>query len=382
MIKKQKKKIVIIGPAYPYRGGNALFVSYLYHVLKSEYDVKIYNYKLLYPNLLFPGVTQYDKSQIIVKRAPNVRIVNSINPANWVYVAKKLKQEKADLIIFDWWQPFFGLCHWAISQLIKKTYRNNILFITENFVSHEGRFIDRFLTRIGLTHASYFIALSEQVFNELQLFTKKKILRSELPIYYYKDQIHNTNKSQMGYKNDDIILLFFGYVRKYKGLDILIEAFPLVLKNIPQAHLLVVGEFYDDPDYYFHLIQKFKIENNVKIVNRYVANEEVNELYSMSDLVVLPYRSATQSGILNIAYGFSKPVVVTNVGGLGEFVQDKKTGIIVEPNSPQAIAEGIKMFFSLRSKVDFSANIKKLIKENRFNKLPQLIAEILIEPDK
>ncbi|PIW70526.1 MAG: glycosyl transferase family 1, partial [Ignavibacteriales bacterium CG12_big_fil_rev_8_21_14_0_65_30_8] len=137
------KKIIIIGPAFPYRGGNSLFVSYLYSILKDKFAIKIYNYKLLYPSIFFPGTTQFDRSEKIIKKVPNIRILNSISPFNWLQVANRLKKEKADLIVFDWWHPFFAFCHFTISLFIKKQYHNKIIFITENVISHESNFVDK-----------------------------------------------------------------------------------------------------------------------------------------------------------------------------------------------------------------------------------------------
>ena len=223
-----KKKIILIGPAYPYRGGNALFVAHTYEALKDQFDIKIYNYKLLYPSLLFPGTTQYDKSTQQVMQVPNKRLVNSINPLNWFTVAGKIKNENADLVIFDWWHPFFGFCHGIISRLIRKKYKNKILFITENVVSHEDNFIDRFLTRFGLRNASKFLTLSGIVEKDVQQYAKgKKVYRSELPVYdcYQQNKGIDLQKTKegLGFNKDSIVLLFFGYVRKYKGLDILID---------------------------------------------------------------------------------------------------------------------------------------------------------------
>ncbi|MDR3609817.1 MAG: glycosyltransferase [Ignavibacteriaceae bacterium] len=380
-----KKKILIIGPAYPYRGGNALFVSYVADSLKEKFDVKILNYKLLYPSILFPGTTQYDKSAVTIKKAENERVVNSINPLTWIKAAIKIRKEKPDLIVFDWWHPFFSFCHFTISYLIKKEYKNKILFITENFVSHEGHFIDKVLTRIGLSNASSFLALSDKVENELKASGyNKKIYQSELPIYEcYKpgDSIVST-KPKFGYSNGNKVLLFFGYVRKYKGLDILIEALPDIIKEIPEIRLLIVGEFYDNPAMYVERIKDLGIEKYIKIVNKFVPNEEVGEYYLACDLNILPYRSATQSGILNVSYGFLKPVLVTKVGGLTEFVNNERTGIIIEPNSPSAIVKGVLDFFKLEEKVDFSGNIRGFIKENKFEKLPELFQEIIEESSK
>ena len=356
----KKKSIIIIGPAYPYRGGNALFVTQTYEILKSNFDVKVFNYKLLYPSILFPGTTQFDKSNKQVFKIPNERIINSISPLNWISVANKIKKENADLIIFDWWHPFFGPALGTISTLLKKKYKNRMLFITENVVSHESNKVDKILTIYGLRNASSFLALSSKVENELNTFGKgRKVYRSELPVYdcYQtgEDVDRNEIRKELDIPANSIVLLFFGYVRKYKGLDILLEAFPKILEQHPEAFLLVVGEFYDKPDYYFNIIKKFNIENKVRVINKFVPNEEVSKYYLSSDVVILPYRSATQSGILNVAYGFKKPVIVTDVGGLSEFVVKNKTGIVVNSASPEALVNGINEFFELK-KIHYSVN--------------------------
>lgn len=379
----KKKKIILIGPAFPYRGGNSLFVSYVYDALKNDFDVKLFNYKLLYPSILFPGTTQFDKSGTVIKKAPNERLVNSINPVNWAAVANRIIKENADLVVFDWWHPFFGMCHSVISALIRKKYKNKILFITENFISHEGNLVDRSLTNIGLKNASSFLALSDVVERELKSIAgNRKIYRSELPIYecYKMDSADlNKSKNEFGFSADNKVLLFFGYVRKYKGLDILIDTMPLLLKEDINYRLLIVGEFYDDPKIYMDKINQLGLEEYVKVVNQFVANEEVGKYYSPADLVVLPYKSATQSGILNMAYGFLKPVLVTNVGGLAEFVDEEKTGLVVNPNSPVEIAEGVKHFFKLKETISFEDNILSMVKENKFTKLPELFHQIIDE---
>lgn len=375
-----KKKIVIIGPAYPYRGGNSLFVSYVSDSLMKKFDVKVFNYKLLYPSILFPGTTQFDNSNVLIKRVANERVINSINPITWIKAAIKIRKENPDLIVFDWWHPFFSFCHFSISFLLKNRFKNKILFITENFISHEGNLPDKLLTKVGLKNASAFLALSDKVEKELRSAGyEKKIYRSELPIYecYPPNISMEQTKERFGYNSENKVLLFFGYVRKYKGLDLLIEAMPDIINEIPEIRLLIVGEFYDDPSAYLDRINELRISNYIKIINKFVPNEEVGEYYLASDLNILPYRSATQSGILNVSYGFLKPVLVTNVGGLGEFVKNEKTGIIVVPNSSEAIVTGVKDFFRLKEKTDFPKNIKELIKENKFENLPELFQEII-----
>lgn len=377
-----KKKIILIGPAYPYRGGNALFVTHTYEALKNIFDIKIYNYKLLYPSFLFPGTTQFDRSKEQIFQVPSERVINSINPFNWIKVAGLIKKENADLVVFDWWHPFFGFCHGAISFLTRKKYKNKILFITENVVSHEANAIDKFLTKIGLKYASKFLALSGIVEKDLNQYSEgKKVYRSELPIYDCYKSIEESNlqmiRNQLGFKNDAIVLLFFGYVRKYKGLDILIEAFPKILQEHPSARLLVVGEFYDDPKEYLELIKKLYIEDKVKVINQFVPNEDVAKYYQVSDVVILPYRSATQSGILNVAYGFNKPVLSTDVGGLAEFVDEGKTGFVVKPNSPEAIVEGVDKFINSKDKTNFAEYIQLRNQKNSFNHLPEVFENIL-----
>ena len=375
------KKIVIIGPAYPYRGGNSLFVSHVFDALSKHFNVKIYNYKLLYPSILFPGSTQFDESNTALLKAPNERVVNSTNPFNWIATAKKLKAEDADLIVFDWWHPFFGPCHFSISQMIRSKYKDRILFITENVISHEGNLVDRVLTKIGLKNSSRFMCLSEQVESELKDLAKgKKVYRTELPVYdcYQSNETSiQSTKKDFEFDEEDKVLLFFGYVRTYKGLDLLIDAMPNLIENDSRFKLLIVGEFYDSPEKYYNQIKTLNIEKHVKIINKFVANEEVYKYYLASDVVVLPYRSATQSGILNVAYGFKKPVIVTDVGGLAEFVDDEQTGVIVSSAEPQKIEEGILKFYELQRSSNFSENIIKRTGSNAFKELPELFKQIL-----
>jgi len=377
-----KKKIAIIGPAYPYRGGNALFVSYLYDILKEQFDLKVFNYKLLYPSVLFPGTTQQDKSDYIIKKAPNERIINSINPFNWFLAAKKIDNFNPDLIIFDWWNPFFGPSHFVISNSLKKKYKNKILFITENVISHEGRFVDKFLTKLGIRNADKFLVLSDTVENSLKEYSKnKKIYKSSLPVYDCYNTGENEDiakiKTELGFSSADRIILFFGYVRKYKGLNILLDAMPELIRYNKNIKLLVVGEFYDNSEKYYKQIDDLKIKENVIVVQKFVPNEDVGIYYNISELVVLPYLEATQSGVLNIAYGFNKPVIVTDVGGLSEDVIEGETGFVVKSDDVNSLVDGIKKYFSFSDSVNFKVNISNKIKDNEFNKLPMLMKEIL-----
>ena len=380
------KKIIIIGPAYPYRGGNSLFVSHVYDILKNKFDVKIYNYKLLYPSFLFPGKTQFDESGKTIKKAPNERLINSINPFNWIKAASLIKEEKADLVVFDWWHPFFSFCHFTISFLIKSVYRNKILFITENVISHEANAIDKILTKLGLSNASSFLALSVKVEKDLEFVAKgRKVNRSELPVYdcyNFDEQKIISTKKDLGFDENSKLLLFFGYVRKYKGLDLLIDALAELIKIDSSYKLLAAGEFYDDEKFYREKIESLNLNAHVKLLNDFIPNEEVSKYFEPSDLVVLPYRSATQSGILNLAYGFLKPVLVTNVGGLAEFVDNEKTGYVIKPDSKEDLVKGIINFFAQREKISFVENIKNRVSQNAFNNLPELFEKIISDTEK
>jgi glycosyltransferase involved in cell wall biosynthesis len=380
------KKIIIIGPAYPYRGGNSLFVSHVYDILKNRFDVKIYNYKLLYPSLFFPGKTQFDESEKTIKKAPNERLINSINPFNWIKAASLIKKEKADLVVFDWWHPFFSFCHFTISFLIKSVYRNKILFITENVISHEANAIDKILTKLGLSNASSFLALSEKVEKDLEFVEKSRnVYRSELPVYdsyNFNEQKIISTKKDLDFDENSKLLLFFGYVRKYKGLDLLLNALAELIKKDSSYKLLVAVEFYDDEKFYREKVESLNLNAHVKLLDDFIPNEEVSKYFEPSDLVVLPYRSATQSGILNLAYGFLKPVLVTNVGGLAEFVDNGKTGYVIKPDSQEDLVNGIIIFFEQREKINFAENIKNRISQNAFNSLPELFEKIISDTEK
>lgn len=377
-------KIVIIGPAYPYRGGNSLFVSHICDILKNKFEIKVFNYSLLYPSLLFPGKTQYDESKKAIKQVPNTRLVNSINPFNWFRVASLLKKENADLVVFDWWHPFFSFCHFTISRLIKRKYRDKILFITENVISHEANAVDKILTRIGLANASEFLTLSAKVEEDIKFVARgRKVYRSELPVYdcykFDEEQDDADSKSSFGFGENSKVLLFFGYVRKYKGLDLLIDALAELVKADDSYRLLAAGEFYDDEKFYSDRVKSLGLGKHVKLLNRFIPNEEVYKYFAPSDLVVLPYRSATQSGILNLAYGFLKPVLVTDVGGLSEFVDNGKTGYIIPPDSPEELVSGISGFFKQKEMINFEKNIRERISKNSFSNLPGLFEEIITE---
>jgi glycosyltransferase involved in cell wall biosynthesis len=367
------KKIVVIGPCYPYRGGIATFVSFLCNLLSKESDVHLLNYSLLYPSVLFPGRTQYDESKELIFSFKSERIFSSLNPFSWRKTAKRIHELNPDVIIMDWWNPFFGICFRGLYFFLNKSFRNRILIVAENVVSHEGRFLDKYLTQIGISIANSYIVLSDKVSEQIKYFSNnKKIYKSNLPIYDdYISKLSQISRDEVcpSFLKDDFVMLFFGYIRKYKGLDIAIESMPIILKLLPNARLLIVGESYDDWKYYQDMIDRLNLNAMIQVVSEYVPNEAVGKYFTVSDLVLLPYRSATQSGILNIAYGFKKPVVATNVGGFIEFVDHKKTGIIVHEVTPQSFANGVIEFYETMKDLPIGKNIENVIAVNSFEKI-------------
>ncbi len=373
-------KIVLIGPAYPIRGGNALFVAHLYESLAATNDVQVISYSRLYPRFLFPGIRQTDISSVAIKKHPSIQIIDCLNPFTWWKAAHLAASINPDLLVFTWWNPFFGFIVRTIASTFKQRTKKPVVIIAENVISHEGRWIDVFLTKTALQTADRFLVLSKVVEEEIKkLYPQKIIFRSSLPIYdcyQTPDQLTQLQAQQQLRLEGKNVLLFFGYIRQYKGLMNIIEALPLIHKQISNAYLLVVGEFYDNPQPYLDTIRRLGLGNDITIINKFVANEAVHLYFTAANVVVLPYNEATQSGILSIAYGFAKPVVVTDVGGLAELVDDGKTGFIVPPHDIPKLAESIVRYFKENREQDFSNNIEVKRQENSFNKIRIVFEEI------
>lgn len=365
----KKTKIMIIGPGTPYRNGQSIFLAHLCNKLAADFDVELVNFTLLYPGFLFPGKTQYDTSSDKKLTFPNKRMLHSLNPLSWGKVARYINSRDPDLIAIDWWHPFFGPCHRGVTSALNQKLRKRVMFITENVISHEANKVDVMLTRYGLRYASCFLALSQSVEEHLNQLFDKKVFRSALPIYDFYKADHTLPdasaalKKEFGFEAQDTVLLFFGLVRKYKGLDLLLEAFSRLLPDYKRLKLLVVGEFYEDDKPYLEQISKLGLESTVVLENRYVPNEEVDRYFSASDCVVLPYRSATQSGILSMAYGFRKPVVVTDVGELGALVREGETGYIAPQPEVGDIEKGLRRYLDHKDTVPFVAHIEQYLKE-------------------
>jgi glycosyltransferase involved in cell wall biosynthesis len=365
-------RIAIVGPSYPFRGGNALFVAHLYESLRTDYDTYIASFKRLYPELLFPGKTQMNRSHDPVKMTPSRQLIDSIGPSSWWRTARWMSEpaRRPELALFVWWNPFFGPAYGTIARALKRRTSCGIVFVAENVVSHENRFIDQYLTRYALGTADYFLVLSGVVHSRIHsLYPTVPIRQAALPIYdcYMGDDIgRDEARASLGLTRPTI--LFFGYVREYKGLDHLLRAMPTVSKET-DAELLVVGEFYDPREKYDALIRELGIADRVRIVDEHVPDEDVARYFRAADVVALPYVSATQSGITQIAFACGVPVVSTNVGGLPEVVTDGVTGLIVEPRDPDALARSLVRYFRDGLKERLATNVEAEARRDRAGEL-------------
>lgn len=351
--------ITIIGSAHPLRGGGiATFNERMAEVLQEQgHKVVIYSFSLQYPSFLFPG-----KSQFTDEPAPKgleIRsVINSVNPLNWLSVGNRIKNEKPDLIIVRYWLPFMGPCFGTILRRVRKNKHTRIVAITDNVIPHEHRPGDMAFTKYFLKGADAFLAMSKDVLKDLKQFTDKPSVFSPHPVYdNYGNAVSREEAcKKLGLNQNEKHILFFGFIRKYKGLDLLLDA--MKDERIKQAgiKLIVAGEFYGDGDSYLQQIQNNGIGDSVKLFTSFIPNDEIKYYFSATDLVVQPYRTATQSGITQVAYHFEKPMVVTNVGGLAEVVPDGKVGFVTAPDATE-IATAILKFYETGSLPDLKSNI-------------------------
>ena len=353
------KTVKIIGPAYPYRGGIATTNERLAQEFTSlGFNVEIETFTLQYPSFLFPGKTQYND-----KPAPEHlkirRTINTVNPLNWVKVGRRIKREKRDLVIIRYWMPFFAPCMGTIASIIRNNKHTIIICLADNIVPHEHHPGDGLLTNYFIQRIHGLIAMSQSVLEEAKTFSKNVATGyCPHPIFdNYGERLPFEEAKQKLNLNPDIrYLLFFGFIRDYKGLDLLINAFADErLRKFP-VKLLVAGEYYSSPEPYLELIKKNNLEDLIELRTEFIPDDEVNLYFSAADMVVQPYKSATQSGVTQIGYHFNKPMLVTNVGGLSEIIPDGKIGYVVEPES-QKIADALVDFYQNERRAEFELNI-------------------------
>ena len=352
------KKVIIIGPAHPYRGGIANFNNSLADAfLKNGDDIEILSFKLQYPSFLFPGKTQFESSDP-PKNIKIKSIINSINPFNWFNVAREINRKNPDFVIIRYWLPFMGPCLGSIARLLNKKVK--ILAITDNIIPHEKRFGDFFLTKYFVSSCDAFVTLSASVLEDLTQFTKSKNKKfTPHPIYdTFGEKIDKSvAKKNLELNINDKYLLFFGFVRKYKGLDLMLHAMSDQRIKDLGVKLIVAGEFYDNIDFYLDLINQLDIDSNIILKSDFIDERDVKNYFCASDMITQTYRTATQSGVTQIAYHFERPMLVTDVGGLAEIVPHKKVGYVTT-QEPKIIADAIVDFYTNNRELDFEKNTK------------------------
>lgn len=375
-------KIIILGTAYPYRGGLAAFNERLAtEYQKQGNDVEMYTFTLQYPSFLFPGKTQYSPDPA-PENLTIYRKVNSCNPFNWLKVGKEIAKKNADVVIFAYWMSFMAPCMGTIARRIKKNGHTKVIALVHNMIPHEPNVLDKFLPPYFVKSMDGFMALSESVVKDIEKFDKRNCPKrfSPHPIYDHYGELLPREKALQLLNLDpqNRYALFFGFIRAYKGLDLLLEAFADERLQQSNVKLLVAGEFYGDPEPYLQKIKDLKIEDSVILHNDYIPDTEVNRFFSVADIVAQPYKTATQSGVTQIAFHFEKPMLVTNVGGLPEIVPDGKIGYVVEPD-PKPIADALCRFFTENKQEEFSQNVIEEKKKYAWPTFTEIMSNLISE---
>lgn len=374
-----KPKLILIGTSWPFRGGLAAYNERLATEYQDQgYEVMIFTFTLQYPGFLFPGKTQmadWEAPQHLDIR----QAINSINPFNWLKIGNRIKKEKADLVIIKYWLPFMGPCFGTIARRIKKNRHSRIVCILDNIIPHEKRIGDKLFTKYFIKPVDAFVAMSDSVLEDTKTFdTVKPRGFCPHPLFdnFGAALEKKEAKEALGLQHELSYVLFFGFIRDYKGLDLAINAFKDQKIKDLNLRLLVAGEFYSNEEKYLELISKNQLEDRIVLKTEFIADEQVKYYFSAADLVVQPYKTATQSGISQIAYHFNKPMIVTNVGGLPEIVPDGKVGFVVEKD-PSEIAEAIVRFYTEELEAHFSGNAEEVKKQYSWNRMFTTINDLI-----
>ena len=365
-------KIVILGPAHPYRGGLATIMETMAREYQRRgHQVTIYTFRVQYPSLLFPGKTQY-----VTTPPPEdlhiERVVNTVNPLNWISVGRRLRRERPDMILMKYWTPFMAPCFGTIARIARKNGVTKVVCQIDNVEPHEHHFIDKPFNRYYLRAVDGFVYMSEQVHSELKAYSSAPAIFSPHPMFenFGEAVVRDEAAERLGLDAECRYTLFFGLIRDYKGLDLLLRAWQ---RWRPQGRkLLVAGEFYASREKYISLIKELGLEEDVLLHDRFIADEDVRYYFSLADALVLPYRSATQSGVTQIAYNFSLPMIVTRVGGLPEIVADDVVGCLCEPTE-ESLCEALRRIYAEgtleRLRANFAEERKRFSWERMCDKL-------------
>lgn len=372
-------KIVILGSAHPLRGGLASYNERLAReYMKQGHSVQLFTFSLQYPDFLFPGTTQYSDQPAPDDLFIHVK-VNSVNPFNWYKVGKEIAALNADLMIVKFWLPFMGPCLGTISRIVKGNGKTKVISILDNIIPHEKRLGDYLLAKYFVNSVDGFIAMSDSVLTDLNKFdTKKPRAFSPHPLFdnfgaaITKPEAYE----KLGLAINEEYILFFGFIRDYKGLDLLLHAMADERVRNLNMKLIVAGEFYTDAKPYADLIQQLSLRDKLILKTDFIPDDEVRNYFCAADMVVQPYKHATQSGVTQICYHFDRPMLVTNVGGLPEIVPHGKVGYVVEPQ-PKAIADAIVDFYTNHMELRMRDNIRVEKKKYAWSAMLEKIAEVM-----
>lgn len=368
--------ILIIGTAYPYRGGLAAFNERLAGQFQQEgHNVEMYTFTLQYPSFLFPGKTQFTDDPA-PKNLTIQRKINSCNPLNWIAVGREISRKKPDLVIFAYWMSFMAPCFGTIARMAKSNKHTRCIGLIHNMIPHETNVLDKLFPGYFVQAMDGFTTLSESVIHDIEKFDRNDCPKSWAPhpIYdHYGDLISKEDaRRQLGLNLESKYVLFFGFIRDYKGLDLLIDAFGDLRLQDNDVRLLIAGEFYGDPKPYLDRISALDISDIVVLHNDYIPDNKVNLFFRACDIVAQPYKTATQSGVTQVAFHFEKPMIVTNVGGLPEIVPNGKIGYVVEPHA-QDIADAIVKFYDENHEEDFTQGVREEKKKYSWSRMTSAV---------
>ena len=371
--------IVLLGTAYPFRGGLATFNERLARQLQAEgHQVEVITFTLQYPSFLFPGKTQYSTEDAPTDLLISQQ-VNSCNPLNWIKVGHRIRKMQPDLLITCYWMAFFAPCYSIIERIAKRNGKTRTIALVHNMIPHEPSILDKLFAPFYVRSTDGFVALSESVVQDINRLDRNNKPKTSYPhpIYdHYGEKMSKEEACQaLNLNPENQYMLFFGLVRAYKGLDLLLDAFGKVKDQLPNLQLIVAGEFYEDEDKYRAQIESNQLTNRVIIKNDFIADADLRKYFGAANLIVQPYKTATQSGVTQVAFHFEKPMLVTNVGGLGEIVHDHKMGYAVEPNA-DAIAEALLDYYTHSRQAVYTEYLIKQKDNYSWSKLAESFVKI------
>lgn len=356
MVPDAVKKIIIVGPAHPYRGGIAAFNERMALELTAQgVEASIITFTMQYPSLLFPGKSQYS-DELQPQNIKITRGLHTLNPFNWVRLGLKIRKLKADIVILRYWMPFFAPCLTVLAWLSG----TQVILLADNIIPHETRMGDKLLTSVLLRAVDAVMVLSQSVAQDLNQWSfKKPILYSPHPIFNQYGQAMDRELAcqQLKLDQNKRYILFFGFIREYKGLDILLKSMKTLENSQPNLELIIAGEFYGNEEFYKNMVQDLGIETRCHIYSNFIPDDDIKQFFSVADALILPYKSATQSGVTQIAYHFNCPMIATNVGGLSEYIEHGKQGLLCALDA-DSLAQAIDKFYTQDLKNPMTADIK------------------------